>query len=83
MPICMGILCEGCKRVHFISPSSKSGHVLYDRIRKEFRLTCLPPCGQVTCFGGGMLKPYSASAEALNRGYADVAECRLMAEIER
>jgi hypothetical protein len=83
MPIGMGILCDGCKRVHFISPSRKSGHVLYDRARKEFRLTCLPSCGRVTFFNSGMLKPYSVSAEALGRGCADVAECRQMAEIEQ
>jgi len=83
MRVSVGILCEGCKRVHFISPSRKSGHVLYDRVRREFRLTCHPPCGQVTSFQRGMLKPYSVSAGALERGYADVAECRPMAEIER
>jgi hypothetical protein len=79
----MGILCDGCKTVHFISPSRKSGHALYDRARKEFRLTCVPSCGRVTFFHGGMLKPYKVSAEALERGYADVAECRPMAETEQ
>jgi hypothetical protein len=29
-----------------------------------------------------MLKPYSVSAGALERGYADIAECRPMAEID-
>jgi hypothetical protein len=29
-----------------------------------------------------MLKPYSTSAATLERGYADVAECRPMAEID-
>ncbi len=83
MPICMGILCEECRRVHFISPSRKSGYVLYDRGRRKFRLTCLSPCGRVTYFHGGMLKPYLVSAGGLERGYADVAEYRPMAEIEQ
>jgi hypothetical protein len=77
----MGILCEGCKRVHFIS-SRKSGQVIYDRTRKEFRLTCLPPCGRLTCFQSGMLRPYLVSTAALERGYADIAECRSMAEMD-
>jgi hypothetical protein len=79
----MGILCERCRTVHFISFPGKSSHILYDRMHKEFRLTCVAPCCQVTSFREGMLKPYSASAEALERGYADVAECRPMAEIDR
>jgi hypothetical protein len=29
-----------------------------------------------------MLKPYSVSARALERGYADIAECRPMAELD-
>jgi len=59
--------------VYFISRSGKSSHILYDRMRKEFRLTCVPPCGQVACFHRGMLKPYSVSAGTLERGYADIA----------
>jgi hypothetical protein len=68
--------------VYFISRSGKSSHILYDRMRKEFRLTCVPPCGQVASFHRGMLKPYSVSAGTLEHGYADIAECRPMAEIQ-
>src|SRR5713101_2296295 len=82
MPVHMGILCERCRTVYFISRSRKSSHVLYDRMRKEFRLTCLPPCGQVTCFHRGMLKPYSVAAAVLERGYANADECRSMSEFK-
>src|SRR5450759_2064296 len=82
MPVCMGILCERCRRVHFISPSRKSAHVHYDRMRGDFKLACIPPCHAVTSFHRTMLRPYSASAEAIERGYADIAECRPMTEID-
>lgn len=82
MPVGIGILCERCRTVHFISLPGKSAHIHYDRTRKEFSLVCLPSCGQVTCFHRGMLKPYSVSAGTLERGYADIAECRPMAEIK-
>jgi len=82
MPVGMGILCERCSRVHFISLSRKSSHILYDRIRREFSLTCVPPCREVIYFQKRMLRPYSVSADVLDRGYADFGEYRPIADIK-
>jgi hypothetical protein len=77
MPISMGILCERCRTVYFISRSGKSANIHYDRIRGEFRLSCIPPCPAVSYFHRTMLRPYSVAAEGLLRGHADVAECHM------
>jgi len=76
MPICMGILCERCRRVYFIPRSGKSAHIHFDRIRGEFSLRCDPPCSAGAHFHRAMLKPYSIADESLGRGYADVEECQ-------
>jgi hypothetical protein len=79
MPVCMGILCERCRTVYFISQSGtsthKSTHIYFDRLRKDFRMACDPPCNTVTYFHKAMLKPYSVSAYVLKRGYANIIEC--------
>jgi hypothetical protein len=68
--------------VYFISRSSKVARVHYDRMGGDFKLAWISPCHAVTSFHRTMLRPYSASAEAIERGYADIAECRPMAEID-
>ena len=75
MPVVMGILCEHCRTVYFISSASKPTHICYDRRRGEFRLSCVPPCKAVTYFHRNMPKAYSVPSQALDRGYADVREC--------
>jgi hypothetical protein len=75
MPICMGILCEKCERVHLISAPSRPAHILFNRTRGDFKLNCIPPCGAVSFFRKDTLTPYSVSAEALEKGYADIGEC--------
>ena len=59
----------------------KSAHILYDRIRGEFRLAFVPPCHAVTCFHKADLRPYSVSAGILERGYARIGDCRPIGEI--
>lgn len=75
MPICMGILCERCRRVHFISCSHKSTRIAYDRKHGYFKLHCGPPCSAVTFFYPEMLKPYSVEPESLAQGHAEMADC--------
>jgi len=82
MPVCMGILCERCRTVYFISRSLKSAHIHYDRTRGDFKLSCIPPCQAVAFFHRTMLRPYSVSAEAIDRGYGDIRECQPIAEIK-
>ena len=81
MPVSMGILYERCRTVYFISRLRKSAHIHYDRARGDFKLTCAPPCNAVSYFHKTMLRPYSASPEAIERGYADVAESRTIVEM--
>jgi hypothetical protein len=80
MPVSMGILCERCRTVYFISPSCKSACVHYDRLRGEFKVACNPPCSVVLYFHRPMLRPYSISSEVLARGYADIRDCQPMSE---
>jgi hypothetical protein len=70
----MGILCERCRTVHFISHFRKSPNIHYDRLRQDFRLSCIPPCEAISYFHR-LLRPYSVSAEAIERGHANIAEC--------
>ena len=76
MAVVMGILCERCGTVYFIPSLSKPTHICYDRRRGEFRLACGPPCKTVTYFHRSMPKAYSVPTEALDRGYADVRDCK-------
>ncbi|HEY6330836.1 MAG TPA: hypothetical protein VI756_16010, partial [Blastocatellia bacterium] len=71
-----------CRKVHLISHDGKPNRIRYDRIRREFSLTCVPPCCEVTYFQKRMLKPYSVSADVLDRGHADFGECRPIADIK-
>lgn len=72
----MGILCERCRTVYFISSSKTSKRVTHYRARGEFRVVCDPPCGAITFFQKGMLKPYAVSVEALQRGYMSIRKCQ-------
>ena len=77
MPIAMGILCERCRTVYFIPPSRKSARIHFDRVRGEFKLACDPPCNAVIFFQKrSMLKPFSVTPEAVERGYAQLGECQ-------
>jgi hypothetical protein len=80
MPVCMGILCERCRTVYFISRSGKFARIHYERARGEFKLACDPPCKAVSYFHRTMLRPYSVSAETLESGCADIAECQPIGE---
>ena len=81
MPVGIGIVCEKCKTVYFISRSRISAHLRYDHVRGEFRLACIFPCTAVATFHKANLRPYSVSAEALERGYARIGDCRPIGEI--
>ena len=76
MPISMGVLCEKCRTVYFISSSGTSTHLTYNRARGEFKVICDSPCGAITFFQKGMLKAYAISVERLKRGHASIRECQ-------
>ena len=76
MAVRYGIICDRCKKLHFIAGESKSGRVRYDRDRGEFKATCVLPCVNIISFQRRMLSPYIVPEEAVQRGYADLDECR-------
>jgi hypothetical protein len=80
MPVRYGIVCERCKKLHFVSGNGKSSRVCYDRMRGEFKAICIPPCDNTIYFQSGMLMPYMIPDEALQCGYADVDDCRPVAK---
>ena len=45
-------------------------------LRGEFKLICGPPCLTVTYFNRGLLTAYWVPAEAVDRGYVEIDECR-------
>jgi hypothetical protein len=80
MPICMGVLCERCRTVYFISSSGTSTHITYNRARGEFKLACDPPCNAITFFQKGMLKAYAVTAETLEHGSVSIRQCQQLGE---
>lgn len=68
MPIHIGIMCERCRRVHFVATSSavqfsRSGGGVY-------RLKCVPPCGETKEFRKEGMQPYRVTDDVFNRGHA-------------
>jgi hypothetical protein len=80
MSVQYGIVCDRCRKLHFISGKRKSSRVHYDRVRREFKAICIPPCANTISFQRGMLMPYMVPDEALQHGYADVDDCRPIAK---
>ena len=80
MPICMGVLCERCRTVYFISSSGTSVHITYNRVRGEFKVVCGPPCNAITFFQKGMLKAYAVTNETLELGSVSIRQCQQLSE---
>jgi len=74
MAVFIGVLCERCGTVCFIS-AGKSTHLKYNRSRGEFRVVCGPPCNAVTFFQKDMLKAYAVTGEPPDRGHVSIREC--------
>jgi hypothetical protein len=72
----MGVLCERCRTVYFISSSGTSTHITYNRARGEFKVICDPPFSAITFFQKGMLKAYVVTAETLERGSVSIRQCK-------
>lgn len=78
MPVHMGVMCEKCRTVHFISPSSdiqlsRSGEGVY-------LVKCTPPCSEAKDFRKDSMRPYRVSDEVFRRGYGKADECELVTE---
>lgn len=76
MPICIGVLCERCGTVYFVSSLGTSTHIAYNRARGEFKVVCDPPCNAITFLQKGMLKAYAVTAETLERGSVSIRRCQ-------
>jgi hypothetical protein len=76
MPIHMGIVCEACRKVHFIGTSP--GIRLSQRLEGMYRLTCKPPCPEIREFRKEGMHPYRVSDEVFKRGYAEEGEYELV-----
>lgn len=78
MPIHVGIMCERCRKVHFVATSSavqasRRGAGLY-------QLNCLPPCGEMKEFRKEGMRPYRITEHVFRRGYALAGEYEAVPE---
>lgn len=83
MAVRYGIVCDSCRKLHLIPNEEKSSRIRYDRSRREFTVKCIPPCPNNITFQSRMLLPYVVPEDALERGYADVDDCRPVAKIDK
>lgn len=75
MPVQFGIVCDHCRKLHLVSTKAKSDRIHYDKLRGEFKLTCIPPCAAVMYFSRGMLMPFAVPDDVLTRGYVEIDRC--------
>jgi len=80
MPVRYGIVCGRCSKFHFICGAGKSSRIRYDRVRGEFKVTCILPCVNTIAFQRGMLSACIVPDEDLQRGYSDFEDCRPVGE---
>src|SRR6516164_669532 len=81
MPIHAGIMCERCRKIHFIATSSgiqlsRSGGAGGGM----YRLNCPPPCAEMKEFRKEGMRPYRVADEVFRRGYASEGEYELVDE---
>lgn len=72
MPVHMGIMCERCRKVHFIATSP--GIKLSERVEGMYRLACKPPCPELREFRRDAMHPYRVTDEVFKAGYAELGE---------
>ena len=77
MPIHAGIMCERCRKIHFIATSSG---IQLSRSGGMYRLNCPPPCAEMKEFRKEGMRPYRVADEVFRRGYASEGEYELVDE---
>jgi len=75
----VGIMCERCRKIHFIATSSgiqlsRSGGAGGGM----YRLNCPPPCAEMKEFRKEGMRPYRVADEVFRRGYASEGEYELV-----
>jgi hypothetical protein len=78
MPVQYGIVCGRCGKFHFVCGKGSASRISYDRERGEFKLTCM--CSYTTYFRGDRLVPFIVAEEHIQRGYAEIDDCRPYSE---
>lgn len=76
MPVRYGVVCDLCRTLLLIPEERKSGRIHYDRTRGGFSAKCIPPCPNIISFHSGMLLSAMVTEEAVQRGHADLDDCR-------
>jgi hypothetical protein len=77
MPIHMGIVCEACRKVHFIATSPDIQ--LSRPTEGIYKFVCKPPCPEAREFRKEGMYPYRVSDDVFRRGYADEGEYEFVA----
>jgi hypothetical protein len=72
MPVHMGVICDRCRKVHFIATSP--GIEFGPPGAATYRLCCKPPCEEARVFRKDEMRPYHVSDEAFRKGYAEEGE---------
>jgi hypothetical protein len=72
MPVHMGVICDRCRKVHFIATSP--GIEFGPPGAATYRLCCKPPCDEARVFRKDEMRPYRVSDEAFRKGYAEEGE---------
>jgi hypothetical protein len=76
MPIHMGIMCEKCRKVHFIATSV--GIRPSPGTPGMYLLTCRFPCSETREFRKETMRPYRVPEDVFQRGYAEEGEYELV-----
>jgi len=76
MPVHMGIMCERCRKVHFVATSR--GIKPSEFSAGMYRLKCPPPCPEIKEFRKDSMRPYRVSEEVFRSGYAKEGEYQLV-----
>ena len=76
MPIHMGIMCERCRKVHFIATSS--GITRSRATWGMYLLACRHPCSERREFRKEAMYPYRVAEDVFQRGYAKEGEYELV-----
>jgi hypothetical protein len=63
MPIRMGIMCETCGTVYFVTSAPKD-RIQFDSQAGAYRLTCAPPCRRMRLFQKTEIRPYLVKTDA-------------------
>ena len=76
MPVHMGIICERCRKVHFIATSRSIKPCEF--AAGMYRLTCTPPCYEFREFRKDGMRPYRVLEDVFRRGCAEEGEYDLV-----